>query len=168
LLEKSEKKIHEYSDDLESFLHVLMYTLIRFTKTNYSAEYIRYFIQQLFDDTYALYEPECPTIEERISMKASKLRGGDYIPDTLSFTGRSNLRKGLEQISTVFESLYQKARTKAAMEQRHKFHVHLNKYADGGGDEFIDKITEMVDTADELWQDGPAERIRLSPSETRM
>jgi hypothetical protein len=168
LLEKPETKIHEYSDDLESFLHVLTFTLIRFTKSNYDAKHIRYFIQMLFDDTSALYEPERPTIEERMTMKAGKLRGGDYIPDQLSFIGRSNLNRGLTQISTIFEGLYRKARTEAAMKRWHEFHAHLNKYTDGGGDEFIDKITETVDTADESWHDGPSELIRLSPSVTRM
>jgi hypothetical protein len=167
LLEQPETKIHEYSDDLESFLHVLTHTLIRFTKTNYSANYIRYFIQMLFDDTSALYEPEFPAIEERMTMKASKLRGRTYIPKKLSFTGRSNLSKGLARISTIFAGLYQVTDTEADMKQWHEIHAHLNKYTDGGGDEFIDKITETVDTADESWQDGPAELIPL-PSLTPM
>jgi hypothetical protein len=96
-------KLHRYADDLESFLHVLYFTLLRFSETNYKPKRLRGLIDKLFNESSEVRDDDNSSGGHG---KASKLQGGNYIPRILRFYGRENLAEHLNEIAWMFKNAY--------------------------------------------------------------
>jgi hypothetical protein len=155
LLMSPNSKMHEFSDDLESFLHVLTYVFIRFTKSNFDPQQVLDYIENTFENS----APE---------HKGAMLGSGLYIPRDLKFEGRNKLSTGLIMISLEFEGLYRRAKTKKAMKRASERHTWLNKVTGCGGEAVQGLIRELIQTSDEQWTSKvPSELIPLPLSEAR-
>jgi hypothetical protein len=147
--------MHEFSDDLESFLHLLMYMFIRFTKSNFDPQQVLDYIENMFENS----DPE---------HKGAMLGSGRYIPRDLKFEGRNNLSTGLIMISLEFEGLYRITYRMEDLTRAAKQHARLNKVTGGGGESIRRLIRELIQTSDEQWTSkGPSVLIPLPLSEAR-
>jgi hypothetical protein len=154
LLENPVTKVHEFSDDLESFLHLLMYMFIRITKSNFTPRQISEYIQG------TLVSPHART-------KGHVLCGGRYVPDELTFCGRDNIAVGLDTILLLFKDLYKPMRNVRDVESMRAAHKRLN-VEHGGREAFQDILRELIQTPDDQWtSEGPSPLIPLPLSQAR-
>lgn len=156
MLLKNPTKKHEYSDDLESFLHVLCYVLIRFTPTSFTPEEIRDHISTVYD-----LEAFLPHCARRVSIKAAYFATGEIIPD-IEFTRRTELYMMLMHIYENFHKLYSNPRIYAS--EVEKTRQNLNK-VDEAFKKFSDLLYSMIEGPSSDWrEDGPAIHIQLPES----
>ncbi|KAF9231689.1 hypothetical protein BU15DRAFT_55848 [Melanogaster broomeanus] len=94
-------KVQDLTDDLESFLHVLMWMTIRYVPSNLSPEQRNKYLKTMFDEYYQMTEGP-----EGGDSKGDKLGAKNYIPAKLTLNSPSPLLGILNQLSDVFIAIY--------------------------------------------------------------
>jgi hypothetical protein len=156
LLRDPDSKMHEFSDDLESFLHVLTYMFICFTKSNFDPQQVLNYIENTFEN----HDPR---------IKGALLGSREYVTLALRFEGRNNLSRALLMISLEFQYLYLLPFTKEEIKRANKRRAWLNKAIGGGGETIQGLIHELIQTSDEQWTSkGSSVLIPLPLSEARL
>ena len=157
--------MHEYSDDLESFLHALTFTLLRFTKSNMDAEELQGHIEDMYDSCRARGNSATSYFVGG-RLKLLELCRGSYVPVRLNFAGRDSLRDGLAGIAALFMDLYLYTNTEALKKRVHEARERLNDFKKGGHT-FKSKLEELIQSSGN-WVDAPAELVPIPPSSKRV
>ncbi|KAI5115959.1 hypothetical protein M0805_002678 [Coniferiporia weirii] len=108
LLRNPHTKQHVYSDDLESFLHVVTYTSVLCTETNYSTDELVYLTEymQMFDEKF-IRQGARFSYAVGGKMKLLMLSSRSYIPKKLTFPNRPRLDDLLRDFSSLFRPIYE-------------------------------------------------------------
>ncbi|KAI5115328.1 hypothetical protein M0805_009203 [Coniferiporia weirii] len=108
LLQNPRTKQHIYTDDLESFLHVVTYTSMLYTQTNYSTERLDDLTEymQMYDED-AIRQGTEFSYAVGGKKKLLMLRSGSYIPEDLEFLDRPLLYELLAYVSLMFKPIYE-------------------------------------------------------------
>ncbi|KAL5485700.1 hypothetical protein ACEPAI_6741 [Sanghuangporus weigelae] len=139
LLASPKTKVHDYADDLESFLHTLTFTLVRFSTSSLGSDELSYFLE-MFDE-----EKEHSDGRARGgSVKGFRLAAGGYVAN-LDFPGRPRLRKLLLDFSRLFRSVYTYDPTEETEAE-----VQLLKTKEGGGLKISGMILELLKSVEEF------------------
>ncbi|KAL5526900.1 hypothetical protein ACEPAF_8627 [Sanghuangporus sanghuang] len=140
LLASPKTKIHDYADDLESFLHTLTFTLVRFSTSSLDSDELSYFLE-MFDE-----EKEHSDGRARGGrVKGLRLLAeGGYVAN-LDFPGRPRLRKLLLDFSRLFRSVYTYDPTEETGAE-----VQLLKTKEGGGLKINGMILELLGSVEEF------------------
>ncbi|KAL5485691.1 hypothetical protein ACEPAI_6732 [Sanghuangporus weigelae] len=158
LLESPTTKVHDCTDDLESFLHTLTFTLIRFSSSSLGPPELSRFLS-MFDEEWDL--PEGKTIGG--SAKSDKLgRAGGYVAK-LDFPGRPGLRKLLLDFSRLFLAVYCLEPTEETKAQ-----IELLMTREGGGLKIRGMVLELLKRVEDLkeWLENPGSKKIKFPSGT--
>ena len=127
-------KIHTFTDDLESFLHVLGWTALRYVPADDSslpidrAQGLRKFDECVFQEGRG---------EQGGLGKREALRGGSYPSEEFNFKQRTPLTDLLTNLSTPFKSLY--AVRPPTTEDRNKINIPDSQY-----DECIIELSQDI------------------------
>ncbi|KAL5503816.1 hypothetical protein ACEPAH_7887 [Sanghuangporus vaninii] len=160
LLESPTTKVHDCADDLESFLHTLTFTLIRFSSSSLGPPELSRFLS-MFDEEWDL--PEGKTVGG--SAKSDKLRGAGGYVAKLDFPGRPGLRKLLLDFSRLFLAVYCLEPTEETKGQ-----IELLMTREGGGLKIRGMILELVKRVEDLkeWLENPrSKKVKIEfPSGT--
>jgi hypothetical protein len=132
-------KLHRYADDLESFLHVLYYTLLCFSETNCDSEDLRCLVDELFNECYEGRRRN----RSGGTVKAIELIRKTYIHEALQFSGRPRLRDHLDGIARMFQQIYSRGSAKSADKNEDELEAKLSE--DGLEDEDEDDEIPRVD-----------------------
>ncbi|KAL5526909.1 hypothetical protein ACEPAF_8636 [Sanghuangporus sanghuang] len=160
LLESPTTKVHDCADDLESFLHTVTFTLIRFSSSSLGPPELSRFLS-MFDEEWDL--PEGKTIGG--SAKSDKLRGAGGYVAKLDFPGRPGLRKLLLDFSRLFLAVYCLEPTEETKGQ-----IELLMTREGGGLKIRGMILELLKQVEDLkeWLENPrSKKVKIDfPSGT--
>lgn len=161
ILQDPMRKIHEYSDDLESFLHTVTYVLLRYSESTLQGFTLANYLQNVYDTTDVEKKEDGTIYFKGGDRKAVSLALDNYIDKNLRFVGRPGLDEGLSDIANMFSTIY-KAHSRARGMDSEKVKLHheecatrLNKYEGGFGQNMYDKLQELIDLSGK-WTDAPA------------
>ncbi|KAL5521215.1 hypothetical protein ACEPAG_9138 [Sanghuangporus baumii] len=141
LLRLSKTKVHDYVDDLESFLHTLTFTLVRCTNSSLSTDDLTDFL--------AMFDEEKEYTDGKVTggrAKCFKLSGGNYVED-LDFPDRPGLRDLLIDFSDLFLPIYTPDRHQTDVI---KTQGEMLKKAEGGGLRIREMILKLLREVEDL------------------
>lgn len=155
-------KIHEYRDDLESFLHTMTYVLLRYSKSTLQEFMLTNYLHGVYDASIAMKKIDGTLYFLGGEQKGDRLALEKYIDKDVQFVGRPGLKEGLSVIANMFSTIYQ-AQPGADSNEKVKLHfkectARLNKYEGGFGQNMFDKLQELIDLSGK-WTDAPAIKI---------
>ena len=136
-MDSPETKVHDYSDDLESFLHTLSYTLVRFSSSSLSGVRLTDFLAMFDEEKYDVDDQAKGGRQKCLSLMSE----GGYVLH-LDFRDRPGLRGLLESFSGLFYPVYTVMRSEEI-----EVKVALLKTEQGGGLRIHGMILELIDSA---------------------
>ncbi|KAL5483378.1 hypothetical protein ACEPAI_8609 [Sanghuangporus weigelae] len=161
LLRHPKIKVHDYVDDLESFLHTSTFTLVRFSSSSFDPAELSRFLK-MFDEEWD--HPDGKTFGGEA--KCDKLAARDYVQN-LDFPGRLGLRDLLVDFADLFMPIYLADRLQT---EDTKAQSEMLKTQDGGGLKIRGMILELLKHVQESkdWAQNPGSKrvgITLSSSQ---
>ncbi|OCB91938.1 hypothetical protein A7U60_g778 [Sanghuangporus baumii] len=135
LLRYPKIKVHDYVDDLESFLHTSTFTLVRFSSSSFNPAEVSRFLK-MFDEEWD--HPDGKTFGGEA--KCDKLAARDYVQN-LDFPGRPGLRNLLVDFADLFMPIYLAGRLQT---EDTKAQSEVLKTQNGGGLKVRGMILELL------------------------
>lgn len=160
LLQNPSKR-HTYADDLESFLHVTMLTVLRYSPSSFSEhparliDYLAIFDQQV--------KPAVPGGYETGGFQKANQIVNKYVPDDLHFHNRPALGPLLTEVADLFWPLYGPDRHFKVLYNkttRAEEEAKLNTWVDGG-QKFYDAFDNALHPSVSWPENDAAKRVHI-------